>query len=371
MVTWGDDNHVKAGHSVLVAMSGGVDSSVAAVVLHEQGYEVIGGIMSLWAEEGGPANRCCSPEAEAAARDLCREIGAPFHVFDYEREFKELVVDRFVAEYARGRTPNPCLSCNRHLKFGLLLQKAKELGADYLATGHYARVAYDYKLKRFLLRKGKDRVKDQSYFLYALTQDQLSRTLMPIGHFTKKEVREKAKEVGLPVVRRPESQEICFVPDNDYAGFLGRRIPKAFHTGPILDVENRVIGQHKGIAHFTIGQRRGMGIAAPQPLYVIAIRSDENSIVVGKNEHLYKKTLLISRLNLISKDKLTGSLKAKAKIRYKHREAKAILSPFDSDQVLVQFERPQRAITPGQAVVFYDRDVVVGGGIIERAWKGE
>jgi len=357
-------------------MSGGVDSSMAAALLKEEGYEVIGVTMKLFSLpkeycKSENLRSCCGWKAVEDANRVAITIGISHYVVDFKKIFEERVIADFCEEYGRGRTPNPCIRCNQYIKFEALLDKAEALDADYLATGHYARVEYDLKLERFLLRKGKDRVKDQSYFLYPLTQEQLSRTLMPVGHFTKKEVREKAKELGLPVARRPESQEICFVPDNDYAGFLRERIPKVFRPGPILDVENRVVGQHKGIAHFTIGQRRGMGIAAPQPLYVIAIRSDENSIVVGKNEHLYKKTLLTSRLNLISKDKLTESFKAKAKIRYKHREAKAILSPFDSDQVLVQFEEPQRAITPGQAVVFYDRDVVVGGGIIERAWEGE
>lgn len=357
-------------------MSGGVDSSVAAAFLKEEGYEVIGITMKLFSlpEEFCKSENlrsCCGWKAVEDANRVATTIGISHYVVDFKKIFEKSVIADFCEEYARGRTPNPCIRCNQYIKFEALLDKAEALNADYLATGHHARVEYDSKLKRFLLRKGKDRVKDQSYFLYPLTQGQLSRTLMPIGHFTKKEVREKAKELGLPVARRPESQEICFVPDNDYAGFLGRRIPKAFHTGSILDVENRVVGQHKGIARFTIGQRRGMGISASQPLYVIAIRSDENTIVVGKNEHLYKKTLLTSRINLISKAKLAESFKVKAKIRYKHREAEAIITPFDSDQVLVQFERPQRAITPGQAVVFYDRDIVVGGGIIERAWEGE
>jgi len=357
-------------------MSGGVDSSIAAASLKEEGYEVIGVTMKLFSlpEEYCKSEKlrsCCGWKAVEDANRVATTIGISHYVVDFKKIFEKSVIADFCEEYARGRTPNPCIRCNQYIKFEALLDKTEALNADYLATGHHARVEYDSLLKRFLLRKGKDRVKDQSYFLYPLTQSQLSRTLMPIGHFTKEEVREKAEELGLPVARRPESQEICFVPDYDYAGFLGRRIPEAFRTGPILDVENRVIGQHKGIAHFTIGQRRGMGIAAPQPLYVIAIRSDENSIVVGKNEHLYEKTLLASRINLISKDGLSEPHTVKAKIRYKHREAKAILTPVDSDQALVQFEKPQRAITPGQAVVFYDGDVVIGGGIIERVKESE
>jgi tRNA-specific 2-thiouridylase len=361
---------------VVIAMSGGVDSSIAAVLLKERDYEVIGITMKLFSlpkEYRGSENlrSCCGWKAVEDAKRVAAAIGISHSVVDFKKVFEKRVITDFCEEYARGRTPNPCIRCNEYIKFKALLDKAEALNADYLATGHHARIDYDSKLKRFLLRKGKDRVKDQSYFLYPLTQNQLSRVLMPIGHFTKKEVRERAKEIGLPVARRPESQEVCFVPDKDYAGFLRKRIPKAFRPGPILAVENRVVGQHKGIPHFTIGQRRGMGIAAPQPLYVIAIRSSENAIVVGKDADLYKKTLLASRINLISKDKLTEPLTLKAKIRYKHREAKAVLKPFDSDQVLVEFEKPQRAITPGQAVVFYDGDVVAGGGIIERAWEGE
>ncbi|UCC41605.1 MAG: tRNA 2-thiouridine(34) synthase MnmA [Candidatus Aminicenantes bacterium] len=361
---------------VVIAMSGGVDSSLAAAILKEGSYDVIGVTMKLFSLpdeycRSENLRSCCGWKAVEDANRVATSIGIPHYVVDFKKIFEKNVITDFCEEYSRGRTPNPCIRCNEYIKFDALQNKAKALNADYLATGHHARVDYDPELKRFLLRKGKDREKDQSYFLYPLTQDQLSRTLMPIGHFTKKEVREKAKGLGIPVAQRPESQEICFVPDNDYAGFLEKRIPEAFGPGPILDIGNRVIGKHKGIAHFTIGQRRGMGISAPHPLYVIAIRSDENAIVVGKDEHLYEKTLLASRINLISKEKLGESLKVKARIRYKHREGKATLTPVDTDQVLVEFEKPQRAITPGQAVVFYDKDVVVGGGLIERIREEE
>ncbi|GAH21567.1 unnamed protein product [marine sediment metagenome] len=247
------------------------------------------------------------------------------------------------------------------------MKKLKAFEADYLATGHHARVEYDTRSERYFLKKGKDKKKDQSYFLYPLTQKQLSRILMPIGNFTKEEVREKAQKLGLSVAQRHESQEICFIPDNDYVRFLRQRIPSAFRPGPIVDRENRVLGKHKGIAHFTIGQRKGMGIAASQPLYVLSMQSDKNTIVVGPSNQLYEKTLLASQMNLISKAKITKPLNVGAKIRYKHREAKAFLSPQDTDQILVEFEKPQRAITPGQAVVFYDRNVVVGGGIIHKS----
>lgn len=249
------------------------------------------------------------------------------------------------------------------------MKKLKAFKAGYLATGHHAQVEYDNQSGRYLLKKGKDKKKDQSYFLYPLTQEQLSRTLMPIGNFTKEKVREKAQKLGLSVAQRHESQEICFIPDNDYVRFLRQRIPEAFRSGPIVDLENRVLGQHEGIAHFTIGQRKGMGIAASQPLYVVSIQSDKNTIVIGPSDQLYEKTFLASQVNLISKAKITKPLKVRAKIRYKHKEAKALLTPLDTDQILVEFEKPQRAITPGQSVVFYDKDVVVGGGIIDKSGK--
>lgn len=247
------------------------------------------------------------------------------------------------------------------------MKKLKAFEADYLATGHHARVEYDTRSGRYLLKKGKDKKKDQSYFLYPLTQEQFSRTLMPIGNFTKEKVREKAQKLGLSVAQRHESQEICFIPDNDYVRFLRQRVPKAFRSGPIVDLENRVLGQHEGIAHFTIGQRKGMGISAPHPLYVVSIQSDKNKIVIGPSNQLYEKTLLASHVNSISQAKITKTLEVKARIRYKHKEAKAFLTPQDTDQILVEFEKPQRAITPGQSVVFYDGDVVVGGGIIDKS----
>jgi len=238
--------------------------------------------------------------------------------------------------------------------------------ADYLATGHHARIERSAESGCCLLKKGEDKDKDQSYFLYILNREQLSRLLMPIGHLTKREVRKRAKTFGLPVAQRPESQEVCFVPDRDYARFLRARIPAAFRPGPIIDVKNRVIGEHKGIAHFTIGQRKGMGIAAPRPLYVLEIRAGDNTIVVGTNGQLYEKKLLTSRLNWISIKRLEKPMILKAKIRYKHEEARALLSPLDSGQVDVEFDKPQRAVTPGQSVVFYDQDTVVGGGIIDK-----
>jgi len=357
---------------VVVAMSGGVDSSVAAALLKEQGYDVIGVTMKLFSLpkdycRSENLRSCCGWKATEDAHRVAISLGISHYVVDFRDKFEKSVITDFCGEYSKGSTPNPCIRCNQYIKFDFLMKKLKTFEADYLSTGHHARVEYDTRSGRYLLKKGKDKKKDQSYFLYPLTQEQLSRILMPIGNFTKEKVREKAQKLGLSVAQRHESQEICFIPDNDYVRFLRQRIPEAFRSGPIVDLENQVLGQHEGIAHFTIGQRKGMGIAASQPLYVISMQSDKNTIVVGPTDKLYEKTLLASQVNLISKAKITKPLELKAKIRYKHREAKVFLTPQDTDQVLVEFEKPQRAITPGQSVVFYDKDVVVGGGIIDKS----
>ena len=357
---------------VVVAMSGGVDSSAAAALLKEKGYEVIGVTMKLFSLPPEFCRReslrsCCGWKATEDAHDVAITLGIPHYIVDFRKHFEKKVISDFCEEYTQGRTPNPCIRCNQFIKFDVLMKCLKKFDADYLATGHHARITYDSKRRRYLLRKGRDADKDQSYFLYVLSQEQLSRILMPVGEFTKQEVRRKAKKWGLGVAERAESQEICFIPDNDYVGFLRSRIPGAFQPGPIIGLENRVLGQHKGIACFTIGQRRGMGIAASHPLYVLEILSERNAVVVGTNDQLYKKRLLASRINLISVDRLKVPLAVKAKIRYKHREAKARLIPLGSNQALVEFSIPQRAVTPGQSVVFYERDVVVGGGIIDKA----
>ncbi|MGD8536456.1 MAG: tRNA 2-thiouridine(34) synthase MnmA [Candidatus Aminicenantes bacterium] len=357
---------------VVVAMSGGVDSSVAAALLKEQGYDVVGVTMNLYSLpkvycRSENLKSCCGWKATEDAHQVALSLGISHYVVDFRRSFEKSVITDFCEEYAQGRTPNPCIRCNQYIKFDVLLKKMKALEADYLATGHHARIEYDKQTTRYILKKGKDREKDQSYFLYPLTQKQLSRTLMPIGDLTKEEVRKKAQASGLPVAERPESQEICFVPDNDYAGFLQTRIPEAFLPGPVVDSENRTLAQHKGIIHYTIGQRRGMGISAPHPLYVLSILSEKNTIVVGPEKKLYEKLLLASKLNMVSLEKITEPLKVKARIRYKHREAEALVSPMDSDKVRVEFKRSQRAITPGQSVVFYDGDMVIGGGIIDKS----
>ncbi|MDH5385475.1 MAG: tRNA 2-thiouridine(34) synthase MnmA [Candidatus Aminicenantes bacterium] len=354
---------------VVVAMSGGVDSSVAAALFKERGYEVIGITMDIFnipkelCQEENLIS-CCGRGAKADAVRVAAHLEIPHYIVDLKKSFNKWVVADFCEEYKNGHTPNPCIRCNQHIKFDALWKKAKKLGADFLATGHHARISQNEKSGRYLLLKGNDREKDQSYFLYTLTQEQLAHTLMPIGDFSKKDVRNKAKHLGLPIHQRPESQEICFIPDNDYIRFLRQRIPEAFRAGPIVDRENRILGQHRGILHFTIGQRRGMGLAASHPLYVLEIQSDENRIVVGSGDHLYKKRVLLSDVNLIMKDEIDAPTPVKAKIRYKHREAKAVLTSLEKNQVCLDFQDPQRAITPGQSAVFYDGEVVVGGGII-------
>jgi tRNA-specific 2-thiouridylase len=357
---------------VLVAMSGGVDSSVAAALLKERGFEVIGITMDIFdipmefcREEN--LSSCCGRGAKADAVRVAAHLDISHYVIDLKKSFRDMVIADFYEGYKKGRTPNPCIRCNRFIKFDALWRKTKNFGVDFLATGHHARIIQDEKSGRYLLLKGKDEEKDQSYFLYTLTQEQLARTLLPIGDFTKRDVRKMAQQFRLSVHQRHESQEICFIPDNDYIRFLKQLIPEAFRAGPIVDADSRVLGRHKGVLHFTIGQRRGLGISASHPLYVLEIRAGEDKIIVGTNDKLYKKEVNISHVNLIRTEKLISPLSVQAKIRYKHREAKAILTPLKKDRVRLDFKKPQRAVTPGQSAVFYDGDAVIGGGIIESA----
>ncbi|MDP2914097.1 MAG: tRNA 2-thiouridine(34) synthase MnmA [Candidatus Aminicenantes bacterium] len=357
---------------VAVAMSGGVDSSVAAALLKEDGYEVIGVTMNLFSLPkevctSEDLRSCCGWKAQEDANRVAVALGIPHFVVDFRREFERSVIDDFCAEYGRGRTPNPCIRCNRFIKFDLFFERARRLGAEFIATGHYARIGFDPSTGRRLLKKGLDAAKDQSYFLYPLSQVELSRTLFPVGGHTKDEIRGLAARLRLPVAQKKESQEICFIPDNDYPGFLKKRFPEAFRPGPIVDLDGTIIGKHGGIAHFTVGQRKGMGIAAPRPLYVVAVDTERNTIVAGESEDLYKRRLEATDLNWISLNKLDEPKILRARIRYKHAEAPAKVSPRDEGRVLVEFERAQRAVTPGQAAVFYDGDVVAGGGLIDRA----
>ena len=351
---------------VVVAMSGGVDSSVAAALLKEGGHEVIGATMQLRPRDGAGG---CGLEAIDVARKVARRLDIPHYVLDFRYIFSERVIADFCREYRRGRTPNPCVRCNRYIKFGALLEKAREMGADFIATGHHARVERS-KTGQYLLKKGADSHKDQSYFLYVLTQEQLKHTLFPIGHLTKARVRGMAAELGLPVADRPESQEICFIPDDDYHGFLKEYLPQAAEPGPILSEEGKNLGRHQGIMFYTIGQRQGLGIAAPQPFYVTAIQPDKNAIIVGYKEAVYGTELIATDVNWIA-GRPEPDFKIKARIRYRHPEAAATLTPMDDGRVYVKFAAPQMAITPGQAVVFYDGDTVLGGGTIDSREGGE
>ncbi len=356
---------------VAVALSGGVDSAVACALLVEQGYEVVGLMMRLWAEaatDRSALNRCCSLEAVEDARAISRHLDIPFYVLNYEAPFLEQVVGPFVVEYARGRTPNPCLACNRHLKFGLLLARALALDARYLATGHYARVEEAGGTIRLL--RGRDHSKDQSYALYMLGQDELRHTLLPVGGLRKQEVRHIASRMGLPVAAKPESQEICFIPDEDYRRFLKQRIPQAFRPGPIVDRAGCVLGEHTGLPCYTIGQRKGLGIAAPGPLYVLEIDVARNALVVGTAEELGRRELDAEAVSWVAGAPPARPVEATVRVRLHGREVPAQVAPLPGGRARVSFQRPQRDVTPGQAAVFYDGEVVLGGGIIARAVEG-
>jgi tRNA-uridine 2-sulfurtransferase len=359
-------------------MSGGVDSSTVAAMLRAEGHNVIGLTMQLWNQRrmaghaGMPetvTGRCCSLDDVYDARRVAEHIGIPYYVVNHEERFERDVVRPFVAEYLSGRTPIPCSLCNNHLKFDQLLVVAQQIGADSVATGHYARVEYDEARGRWLLKRPADRSKDQTYFLFGLTQEQLSRTLFPLGGMTKPEVREVARTHGLALAEKPDSQEICFVPGGDYKQFIdaylaesGEALPDT--AGELVTAGGEVIGEHSGIHNFTVGQRKGLGVATGSPLYVIQINGAEKQVVVGGSEDLYKHTLIARRVNFISVGDVDGRLRVSVKIRHRHEPAGATLERIATDEVLIRFDEAQRAITPGQAAVFYDGDTVVGGGWI-------
>jgi tRNA-specific 2-thiouridylase len=357
---------------VAVAMSGGVDSSTAAALLKNDGYEVIGLTMRLWdqrLDDPEDMGRCCSPEDIHDARRVADQIGIPHYVVNLRQAFEEEVVNYFVEEYLRGRTPNPCIRCNDRIKFGLLLRKAEELGAKALATGHYARIELDPWKKRYVLRRGQDRNKDQSYFLFKMTQDQMARVLFPLGEKSKAEVRQQALQLGLRVARKRESQEICFIPDDNYRRFMEERKGKEiFRPGEIVNRQGEVLGFHRGLHAYTIGQRRGLGIGTPHPHYVLALDIEKNQVVAGRKEELLANGLIAAGVNWISFPKLEGKMEAWVQIRYRHPGALAMISPGEDERVRVDFKAPQKAVTPGQAVVFYQGDEVLGGGWIEKAF---
>lgn len=351
----------------MIAMSGGVDSSVAAYLITQQGYDAVGVTMKLYDNENGvKTEKACGTDDDVEdARKVADRLGIPYYVFNYTDNFKLQVITRFVDAYRKGITPNPCIDCNRYIKFNQLMQRAKELEFDYVVTGHYAVTEYDKKSGRYLLKKAVDDTKDQSYVLYSLTQEQLKHILFPLGKMTKAEARQIAEEQGFVNAQKHDSQDICFVPDGNYARFIEDWCGLKFEDGNFVDLDGKFIARHKGIINYTIGQRKGLGIAAKAPYYVVSKNLDSNEVVLGANEDLFSDSLVAADVNFISIEKLTEPMNVKAKVRYKQKETDAIISPLENGMVSVKFETPQRAIAPGQAVVFYDGDIVVGGGTIQ------
>jgi tRNA-uridine 2-sulfurtransferase len=354
---------------VVVGMSGGVDSSATAALLLEQGYDVVGITLKLWPQDciSRAEDKCCGPQAVMDARAVCHELGIPYYLIDEADEFQSRVIQYFADEYKAGRTPNPCVMCNQNLKFGRLLSRADQLGAPYIATGHFARVEQGSENDRTLLKRGRDLRKDQSYFLFSLRQHQLSRAMFPLGDRTKSDTREVARHCRLKTAEKEESMEICFVPDNDYGKFLRDAKLVQPHRGEIVNTTGHVLGFHEGIEFYTIGQRKGLGISSPKPLYVLELDPENNQVIVGDDASaLERDELIAERCNWIAFDEPPRQLGATVKIRYNHRGSSASITPLPGGRAKVNFAAPQRAITPGQAVVFYQDDLVLGGGWIAR-----
>ena len=352
---------------VAVGLSGGVDSSVAAYLLKEQGYDVIGITMQIWQDEN-PIDMaenagCCGLSAVDDARRVADMLDIPYYVMNFKHEFKKNVIDYFVDEYVHARTPNPCIACNRYVKWEALLNRAMELSCDYIATGHYARITR-LSNGRYALRKSATVKKDQTYALYNLTQNQLSRTLMPVGEYEKDEIRRIAQEIGLLVADKKDSQEICFIPDNDYASYIKKETGRQFPQGNFVDLQGNVLGHHKGIIHYTIGQRKGLGLSLGKPAFVLELRPDSNEVVIGTNEDTFHSELIANHMNAMAVDSFDHEMHVTAKIRYSHQGAPCTIKKIDNERIVCSFEEPVRAITPGQAIVFYDDDIVVGGATI-------
>lgn len=352
---------------VVVGMSGGVDSSVAAWLLKEQGYDVIGVTMQIWQEEekddqdenGG----CCGLSAVEDARRVADSLEIPYYVMNFRQDFKERVIDYFIGEYQQGRTPNPCIACNRYVKWEALLKRSLDIGADYIATGHYARIDR-LENGRYAVRTSQTASKDQTYALYNLTQEQLSRTKMPVGDYTKDEIRKMAEKIGLRIADKPDSQDICFVPDGDYASYIEANSAEKIEPGNFVLSDGTVVGQHKGIIHYTVGQRKGLGLSLGHPVFVLEIRPETNEVVVGSSEESMSYYVRANQVNFMSVEDLPEKKRVWAKIRYNHRGAWCTVEKTGEDEILCTFEEPQRAITPGQAVVLYEGEYVLGGGTI-------
>ena len=352
---------------VVVGMSGGVDSSVAAYLLKEQGYDVIGVTMQIWQDEEETVQEenggCCGLSAVEDARRVAAALDSPYYVMNFKKEFQKYVIDYFMDEYLNGRTPNPCIACNRYVKWEALLTRSMEIGADYIATGHYARIDV-LPNGRYAIKHSATRMKDQTYALYNLTQDQLKRTLMPVGEYSKEEIRAIAEKIHLKVASKPDSQDICFVPDGDYAEFIRRESKKEVPEGNFVSTDGKILGRHKGITHYTVGQRKGLGLSLGHPAFVLEIRPETNEVVIGTNEESMTRFVKANRLNFMAVEDIEGEMRAFGKIRYNHKGAPCTVKRTGEDEILCTFDEPVRAVTPGQALVLYDGDYVLGGGTI-------
>ena len=341
---------------ILLGMSGGVDSSVSAVLLQKQGYEVIGATMNMWTD---------TEKSIEDAKKVCQKLGIEHHVIDCIEKFRCNVINKFISEYENAKTPNPCVECNRYLKFGAFYEKAKELGCEYIATGHYAKTEYSEKYKRYVLKKSDEIKKDQTYFLYYIPKEEIEYIVFPLqNRASKEETRKIAEETGLEVAQKKDSQEICFIPDNDYQGFLQKHSSQRPKSGNIVLKDGTILGKHNGLINYTIGQRKGLGISYKEPLYVIKLDIQKNQVIVGTEQDLYSKELIANEINWLAINELKEPLRLTAKVRYRAKEAQCVVYPIEENQVKVIFDEPQRAITPGQSVVFYDENIVVGGGKI-------